>query len=91
MANGVDYLSKMGCVHRDLACRNCLVSDKLVVKIADFGLSRDVHDTNDYYRKTGEALLPVRWLAPEVRGRGEGVVVVLVVLFLCVSLPPTFQ
>jgi hypothetical protein len=31
----------------------------LIVKIGDFGLARDVYK-NDYYRKDGEALLPVR-------------------------------
>ncbi|CAG7725945.1 unnamed protein product [Allacma fusca] len=35
-----------------------------VVKIGDFGLARDVY-RNDYYRKEGEGLLPVRWMAPE--------------------------
>lgn len=35
-----------------------------LVKIADFGLARDVY-RNDYYRKEGEALLPVRWMSPE--------------------------
>lgn len=57
-------------VHRDLAARNCLVSGKAytdpnrVVKIGDFGLARDVYK-NDYYRKNGEGLLPVRWMPPE--------------------------
>lgn len=35
-----------------------------VVKIGDFGLARDIYK-NDYYRKRGEGLLPVRWMAPE--------------------------
>ena len=30
------------CVHRDLAARNVLVADSLVLKIADFGMARDV-------------------------------------------------
>ncbi|MGH0138789.1 UNVERIFIED_CONTAM: hypothetical protein FKN15_001751 [Acipenser sinensis] len=34
------------------------------VKIGDFGLARDIYK-NDYYRKEGEGLLPVRWMAPE--------------------------
>lgn len=53
---------------RDLAARNCLVSKKtdnsLIVKIGDFGLARDIYK-NDYYRKEGEGLLPVRWMSPE--------------------------
>lgn len=34
------------------------------MKIGDFGLARMLSQ-QDYYRKTGEALLPVRWMAPE--------------------------
>lgn len=31
---------------------------------ADFGMTRDIYET-DYYRKGGKGLLPVRWMAPE--------------------------
>lgn len=39
------------CIHRDLAARNVLVTEDNVMKIADFGLARDVHNI-DYYKKT---------------------------------------
>ncbi len=39
------------CIHRDLAARNLLVTESNVMKIADFGLARDVHNI-DYYKKT---------------------------------------
>uniref|UniRef100_A0A8C3K4N0 Tyrosine-protein kinase receptor n=1 Tax=Calidris pygmaea TaxID=425635 RepID=A0A8C3K4N0_9CHAR len=70
ICKGCVYLEKMHFIHRDLAARNCLVSEKKyesssrVVKIGDFGLARDIYK-NDYYRKRGEGLLPVRWMAPE--------------------------
>ena len=40
------------------------VSSNLIVKLADFGMARGVQE-NDYYRIAGQAVLPVRWLAPE--------------------------
>lgn len=36
----------------------------MVVKIADFGMSRDIY-TCDYYKIGGSRLLPVRWMSPE--------------------------
>jgi len=30
----------------------------------DFGMARDVYQT-DYYRKDTQGMLPVRWMAPE--------------------------
>ncbi|XP_071952416.1 inactive tyrosine-protein kinase transmembrane receptor ROR1-like [Antedon mediterranea] len=61
---GMDYLSNLRFVHRDLATRNCLVGDNLTIKIADFGLSRDIYST-DYYHMQGQVLLPIRWMSPE--------------------------
>lgn len=64
IANGMMYLASQRFVHRDLACRNCLVASGPMVKIADFGMSRDVY-TCDYYKIGGSRLLPVRWMSPE--------------------------
>ena len=64
IASGMAYLESQNYIHRDLAARNCLISDNLIVKISDFGLSRDVYQS-DYYRVQGKSLLPVRWMPPE--------------------------
>uniref|UniRef100_A0AAQ4RH92 Fibroblast growth factor receptor n=1 Tax=Gasterosteus aculeatus aculeatus TaxID=481459 RepID=A0AAQ4RH92_GASAC len=50
VARGMEYLASQKCIHRDL--------------IADFGLARDVHNI-DYYKKTTNGRLPVKWMAPE--------------------------
>lgn len=69
VAKGCCYLEELHYVHRDLAARNCLVSSldphHRVVKIGDFGLARDIY-RNDYYRKEGEGLLPVRYIQKAV-------------------------
>ncbi|XP_059085701.1 proto-oncogene tyrosine-protein kinase ROS-like isoform X2 [Tigriopus californicus] len=68
VAKGCTYLSDMQYIHRDIAARNCLVSSmnpqERVVKIGDFGLARDIYK-DAYYRKNGQSLLPIKWMAPE--------------------------
>ncbi|KAM9294552.1 high affinity nerve growth factor receptor [Gastrophryne carolinensis] len=64
IASGMVYLASLHFVHRDLATRNCLVGHNLVVKIGDFGMSRDIYST-DYYRVGGRTMLPIRWMPPE--------------------------
>ncbi|EFN73457.1 Proto-oncogene tyrosine-protein kinase ROS [Camponotus floridanus] len=68
VARGCCYLEELRFVHRDLACRNCLVSsinrENRVIKIGDFRLARDIYK-DCYYSMRGEDLFPVRWMAPE--------------------------
>ena len=71
VANGLNYLAKLKFVHRDIATRNCLVDSKMTVKIADFGMSREV-SSMDYYRiGSSKACLPVRWMPPEALMYGK--------------------
>lgn len=65
IARGLEYLQQNRFVHRDLACRNCLVDKQRRIKIGDFGMTRLVDDAKGYYRFDRPGILPVRWMAPE--------------------------
>lgn len=71
------FLESKMIVHRDLSARNVLVhdcrnishlkvtesDDRLIAKVTDFGMSRDV--VNNMYYSSSSAAIPVRWSAPE--------------------------
>ncbi|CAH1245232.1 RET [Branchiostoma lanceolatum] len=68
VASGLSELARLKIVHRDIAARNVVISDKKVAKIADFGLSRDVYVSSAYKRSNQggeEDLLPLKWMAVE--------------------------
>ncbi|KJH42147.1 protein tyrosine kinase [Dictyocaulus viviparus] len=63
VALGLYYLHSKRCMHRDLACRNCLIDiEKNIVKISDFGLSKQA----DVYKIQPSEKIPTKWQAPEV-------------------------
>lgn len=67
VSKGCEYLEDHHFIHRDIAARNCLLTGTgpgRIVKIADFGMARDIYRA-DYYRKGGKTLLPVKWMPPE--------------------------
>ncbi|XP_049882040.1 tyrosine-protein kinase receptor isoform X2 [Pectinophora gossypiella] len=67
VCKGCRYLEAKRFIHRDIAARNCLLTSRgpgRVVKIADFGMARDIYRA-DYYKKGGKAMLPIKWMPPE--------------------------
>uniref|UniRef100_A0A4W6C9Z8 receptor protein-tyrosine kinase n=1 Tax=Lates calcarifer TaxID=8187 RepID=A0A4W6C9Z8_LATCA len=64
VAQGLDFLAAKNCIHRDVAARNVLLTNRREAKICDFGLARDIMNDSNYVVK-GNARLPVKWMAPE--------------------------
>jgi proto-oncogene tyrosine-protein kinase Ret len=62
IAIGMRYLASMNVIHRDLACRNVLVGENKILKISDFGLSKEI---DGIYASTSNTKLPLRWMSPE--------------------------
>ncbi|XP_036134738.1 tyrosine-protein kinase Fer isoform X2 [Molossus molossus] len=68
-ASGMSYLESKNCIHRDLAARNCLVGENNVLKISDFGMSRQ--EDGGVYSSSGLKQIPIKWTAPEALNYGR--------------------
>ncbi|KAM5300496.1 tyrosine-protein kinase Fer isoform 2-T2 [Ctenodactylus gundi] len=69
VASGMLYLESKNCIHRDLAARNCLVGENNVLKISDFGMSRQ--EDGGVYSSSGLKQIPIKWTAPEALNYGR--------------------
>ena len=54
------YLESQHFVHRDLAARNILINRRKEAKVADFGLTKSLDDSQDYYTSKPGAKFPVK-------------------------------
>ena len=61
IVDGMNYLASLNLVHRDLAARNCLVGANRTIKIADFGLTKNLH----YAVNRSNTALPLRHIPYE--------------------------
>uniref|UniRef100_A0A914NHM0 Tyrosine-protein kinase n=1 Tax=Meloidogyne incognita TaxID=6306 RepID=A0A914NHM0_MELIC len=63
-ASGLSHVHERNVVHCDVAARNCLFSENKV-KIADFGLARELEHKQKAIKLRKDQRLPIKWLAPE--------------------------
>ena len=71
----MDFLSNRNIYHGDLAARNILLTDSLIAKISDFGLSRRLyHEVGPCPIQKNDdkkLILPMKWLAIEILQSGQ--------------------
>uniref|UniRef100_A0A3Q3FKF6 Inactive tyrosine-protein kinase 7 n=1 Tax=Kryptolebias marmoratus TaxID=37003 RepID=A0A3Q3FKF6_KRYMA len=63
VARGMEHLSNHRFVHKDLAARNCLISNQRRVKVSSLSLSKDVYNSEYFHYR--QAWIPLRWLPTE--------------------------
>ncbi|KAM3957708.1 uncharacterized protein ACR2FA_008280 [Aphomia sociella] len=71
-SSALAYLVQRRLVHRDLRASNCLVDARRSLKLADFGMAREMagNDMTAEYTCRRRGFFPVLWMAPESLDRG---------------------
>ena len=68
IAHGMKYLHAHGIIHRDLKSPNILLDERLLPKVADFGLGRFVSDSDKSSQPMTQNVGTPIWMAPELFG-----------------------
>lgn len=72
ITKGLQYLHSNSIIHRDLKSLNILISEGMIAKISDFGLSKAIDDLNSLRSNNNGLVGTFRWMAPElITKRGE--------------------
>jgi serine/threonine protein kinase len=71
VATSLVMLEQAKIVHRDIACRNFLLTKSMEPKLSDFGRARTMQASKDYYRATNQTEIPIRWTSPEAVSRQQ--------------------
>ncbi|XP_077869997.1 uncharacterized protein LOC144362818 [Saccoglossus kowalevskii] len=70
IAMGMEFLANQMYVHGDLAARNVLVGDDLLIKITDFGLADDIY-LQGWMDLPSDKIRPIHWVSPETNLEGK--------------------
>ena len=60
-----EHLQFFGVLHRDIACRNLLLSANGIVKISDFGFACFLDGKSEVVAELPTDSKPLRWMSPE--------------------------
>ncbi|XP_042902392.1 tyrosine-protein kinase RYK isoform X2 [Parasteatoda tepidariorum] len=64
IVKAIEYLHERGIIHRDIATRNCVVTERLRIKLTDNALARDLFP-DDYHCLCDSENRPIKWLSIE--------------------------
>jgi serine/threonine protein kinase len=71
VASGLSFLIENNFLHRDVAARNVLLYSSSVVKICDFGLSKNCTNYRELsYTSCNKKPMPWKWMSPESLSHG---------------------